>query len=104
MNAFSAIASGKEQPYTPRTYLAPAGLGAGRVHTHKGPAEPTPVPARVAPCRGIDLPLRVATEEVLDNEMKDLRRGQLGLEAQMAALESRFLSEIGSLRASCGAG
>ena len=46
----------------------------------------------------------VATEEVLDNEMKDLRRGQLGLEAQVAALESRFLSEIGSLRASCGAG
>ena len=45
-----------------------------------------------------------ATEEVLDNEMKDLRRGQLGLEAQVTALESRFLSEIGSLRASCGAG
>ncbi len=36
--------------------------------------------------------------------MKDLRRGQLGLEAQVAALESRFRSEIGSLRASCGAG
>ena len=55
--------------------------------------------------------IEAASGSTLDNEIYDLRRGQLGLIAQMAAQEASFSSQLsslqsqlGSLQAVCGSG